>query len=178
MKVLEKQRGSLLTMLRSLDTLSTVAVTTINKSKADTIADLKAIAPTLRELADSGNDLPDSLQVLLTYPFTDEVLRGVKGDYLNVYLDMTAAPGTQIIPAYEPEPETPAGARAAAGAGLPLPLPATSAPTTGPATATASGKPSQKASEKASEKASASASATSSASSSASSSSSATEGSN
>ncbi|MGW0934091.1 MCE family protein [Streptomyces sp. NPDC002666] len=131
MKVLEKQRGSLLTMLRSLDTLSTVAVTTINKSKADTIADLKAIAPTLRALADSGNDLPDSLQVLLTYPFTDEVLRGVKGDYLNVYLDMTAEPGTQIIPAYEPEEtEPPAGATAVAGAGLPLPLPATSAPAT------------------------------------------------
>ncbi|MFJ7624983.1 MCE family protein [Streptomyces sp. NPDC097595] len=131
MKVLEKQRGSLMTMLRSLDTLSDVAVTTINRSKADTIADLKALAPTLKALADSGNDLPDSLQVLLTYPFTDEVLRGVKGDYLNVYLDLTAEPGTQIIPAYNPDPETPpAQAPSAAGAGLPLPLPATSAPTT------------------------------------------------
>ncbi|WP_328903636.1 MULTISPECIES: MCE family protein [unclassified Streptomyces] len=131
MKVLEKQRGSLMTMLRSLDTLSDVAVTTINRSKADTIADLKALAPTLRALADSGNDLPDSLQVLLTYPFTDEVLRGVKGDYLNVYLDLTAEPGTQIIPAYDPDPETPpAQSPSVAGAGLPLPLPATSAPTT------------------------------------------------
>lgn len=54
MKVLEKQRGSLLTMLRSLDSLSTVAVDTINKSKADMIADLEAIAPTLTALADSG----------------------------------------------------------------------------------------------------------------------------
>ncbi|MCX0247239.1 MCE family protein [Streptomyces drozdowiczii] len=131
MKVLEKQRGSLMTMLRSLDTLSDVAVTTINRSKADTIADLKALAPTLKALADSGNDLPDSLQVLLTYPFTDEVLRGVKGDYLNVYLDLTAEPGTQIIPAYNPDPETPpAQTPSVAGAGLPLPLPATSAPTT------------------------------------------------
>lgn len=141
MKVLEKQRGSLMTMLRSLDTLSDVAVGTINKSKADTIADLKALAPTLRALADSGNDLPDSLQVLLTYPFTDEVLRGVKGDYLNVYLDLTAEPGTQIIPAYDPDPEPAPGtgtagpAKAVAGAGLPLPLPATSAPTTSRPTA-------------------------------------------
>ncbi|MFJ4500178.1 MCE family protein [Streptomyces sp. NPDC088864] len=141
MKVLEKQRGSLMTMLRSLDTLSDVAVGTINKSKADTIADLKALAPTLRALADSGNDLPDSLQVLLTYPFTDEVLRGVKGDYLNIYLDLTAEPGTQIIPAYDPDPEPAPGtgtagpAKAVAGAGLPLPLPATSAPTTSRPTA-------------------------------------------
>ncbi|MEU3654114.1 MCE family protein [Streptomyces sp. NPDC032161] len=133
MKVLEKQRGSLLTMLRALDTLSTVAVDTIDRSKDDTIADLKAIAPTLKALADSGNDLPDSLQVLLTYPFTDEVLRGVKGDYLNVYLDLTAVPGTQIIPAFDPDAVTAPAARAAvpsADAALPLPLPSVTAPAT------------------------------------------------
>ena len=98
LKTLEKQRGSLLTMLRSLDTLSGVAVSTINASKDDMIADLKAVAPTLKALADAGTDLPDSLQVLLTYPFTDEVLRGVKGDYLNTYLSMVAVPGTEVIP--------------------------------------------------------------------------------
>ncbi|MGP3634817.1 MCE family protein [Streptomyces sp. 24-1644] len=137
MKVLEKQRGSLLTMLRSLDTLSTVAVDTINKSKADMIADLKAIAPTLQALADSGQDLPDSLQVLFTYPFTDEVLRGVKGDYLNVYLDVTAMPGTQIIPALTPSgPSAEPGASASgtrSGAALPLPLPSVPATSQGSA---------------------------------------------
>lgn len=122
LKVLEKQRGSLLTMLRSLDTLSTVAVDTVNRSKADMVADLKALAPTLTALADSGNDLPDSLQVLLTYPFTDEVLRGVKGDYLNVYLDVTAMPGTQIIPALTPDAPAATGTRKS-GSALPLPLP-------------------------------------------------------
>lgn len=132
LKVLEKQRGSLLTMLRSLDTLSTVAVDTIDKSKADMIADLKALAPSLKALADSGRDLPDSLQVLLTYPFTDEVLRGVKGDYLNVYLDVTAMPGTQIvpplIPAVSPQPGT--GGTGGTSQALPLPLP--EVPTAGP----------------------------------------------
>ncbi|MEU7468016.1 MCE family protein [Streptomyces sp. NPDC044984] len=120
LKTLEKQRGSLLTMLRSLDTLSGVAVTTIDASKDDMIADLKAIAPTLKALADAGTDLPDSLEVLLTYPFTDEVLRGVKGDYLNVYLDMTAVPGTRVIPPLVPRgtasPSAPAdGGPGAAG---------------------------------------------------------------
>ncbi|MER7722895.1 MCE family protein [Streptomyces sp. NPDC096323] len=127
MKVLEKQRGSLMTMLSSLDTLSTVAVDTVKKSKADMVADLKALAPTLQALADSGQDLPDSLQVLLTYPFTDEVLRGVKGDYLNVYLDVTALPGTQIIPPLDPAGSTPPAASGntakKSGAALPLPLP-------------------------------------------------------
>ncbi|MER5359270.1 MCE family protein [Streptomyces sp. NPDC002785] len=128
LKVLEEQRGSLLTMLRSLDTLSAVAVDTVNKSKADMIADLKALAPTLKALADSGSDLPDSLQVLLTYPFTDEVLRGVKGDYLNVYLDVTAMPGTQIIPPLVPDTARPTavGTSAKSGSALPLPLPSVS----------------------------------------------------
>ncbi|MEU6392116.1 MCE family protein [Streptomyces sp. NPDC046939] len=98
LKTLEKQRGSLMTMLRSLDRLKGVAVETIDTGKADMVADLKAIAPTVKALADSGKDLPDSLQVLLTYPFTDEVLRGVKGDYLNTYLDLTAEKGTTLIP--------------------------------------------------------------------------------
>ncbi|MFB9349909.1 MCE family protein [Streptomyces heliomycini] len=120
LRTLEEQRGSLLTMLRSLDTLSGVAVTTIDASKDDMIADLKAIAPTLKALADAGTDLPDSLEVLLTYPFTDEVLRGVKGDYLNVYLDMVAVPGTQVIPPLASQdtasPSAPAdGGPAAAG---------------------------------------------------------------
>ncbi|MFF7193535.1 MCE family protein [Streptomyces sp. NPDC008079] len=141
LKVLEQQRGSLVTMLRSLDTLSGVAVDTVNRSKDDMVADLKALAPTLRRLADAGDALPDSLQVLVTYPFTDEVLNGVKGDYLNVYLDLTAVPGTQLIPempasgnVYPPDPENPMSAHAKADrtttvdkklreAGIPLPLP-------------------------------------------------------
>ncbi|QNS06498.1 MCE family protein [Streptomyces xanthii] len=146
LKTLEDQRGSLMTMLRSLDRLSGVAVETVDRGKADMVADLKAIAPTLKALADSGKNLPDSLQVLLTYPFTDEVLRGVKGDYLNVYLSMTAAPGTQLIPPLTkgspsptPTPNAQKGTRqqpqkgtqktASGGASGPaLPLPATSAP--------------------------------------------------
>ncbi|WP_327302837.1 MCE family protein [Streptomyces sp. NBC_01298] len=103
LKTLENQRGSLLTMLRALDTLSGVAVSTINAGKDDMVADLKALAPTLQALADAGADLPDSLQALLTYPFTDEVMRGIKGDYLNTYLYIAAEPGTQVIPPLVPQ---------------------------------------------------------------------------
>jgi phospholipid/cholesterol/gamma-HCH transport system substrate-binding protein len=129
LKVLDQQRGSLVTMLRALDTLSGVAVDTVNQSKDDMVADLQALAPTLQRLADSGKDLPDSLQVLLTYPFTDEVLNGVKGDYLNVYLDLTAAPGTQLIPALESKDNVygdtaqPQSRKSNIPKGLPLPLP-------------------------------------------------------
>ncbi|MET9145205.1 MCE family protein [Streptomyces sp. NPDC004042] len=146
LKTLDEQRGALLTMLRSLDTLSGVAVSTVNASKDDMVADLKALAPTLKALADAGADLPDSLQVLLTYPFTDEVMTGIKGDYLNVYLNMAAVPGTQIIPPLvpgstaSPAPTGTASAPEAARRGLgrdpapksvpsaPLPLPSVPTP--------------------------------------------------
>ncbi|MFC1436109.1 MCE family protein [Streptacidiphilus sp. N1-3] len=127
LKVLDQQRNQLISMLSSLDTLSGVAVDTVDRSKDDMVADLKALSPTLQRLADAGDDLPDSLQVLLTYPFTDQVLNGVKGDYLNAYLSMTAAPGTQIIPALDPNaqpPATPQSTRAGKKAAtVPLPLP-------------------------------------------------------
>ena len=125
-EVLSKQRGQLMRMLGSLDDLSDVAVETVEKTKDDFVADLRALAPALRGLADAGRDLPDSLQVLFTYPFTDEVLRGVKGDYLNVYLDMTAVPGTQIVPPVEETPVPPVltdPAAAASGAPPPVALP-------------------------------------------------------
>ncbi|GAA3050715.1 MCE family protein [Streptomyces roseofulvus] len=139
LKTLENQRGSLITMLRALDTLSGVAVSTVEASRKDMVADLKALAPTLTALADAGADLPASLQVLLTYPFTDEVMKGIKGDYLNTYLHLAAAPGTEVIPPLVPrtdppptptptpsEPNAPAarGRGADRGTDSPLPLPA------------------------------------------------------
>ncbi|GGY46181.1 MCE family protein [Streptomyces omiyaensis] len=152
LKTLENQRGSLLTMLRALDTLSGVAVSTVEASKKDMVADLKALAPTLTALADAGADLPDSLQVLLTYPFTDEVTKGIKGDYLNTYLHLAAESGTEIVPPLVPradptptptpspsDPGAPTarrqGADGARDARSPLPLPPVrTVPPSGPGT--------------------------------------------
>lgn len=98
LKVLADQRQQLVTMLNSLNRLSGVAVSTINASQADLVADLRELTPTLRELANAGQDLPLALQVLLTYPFTNQVLNDVKGDYLNAYLNLQAKKGTSVIP--------------------------------------------------------------------------------
>jgi phospholipid/cholesterol/gamma-HCH transport system substrate-binding protein len=68
------------------------------------VADLKLLEPTLRKLADAGQNLPLALQVLLTYPFTNQVLKDIKGDYLNTYLNVAAAKGTTIIPRVKPLP--------------------------------------------------------------------------
>jgi phospholipid/cholesterol/gamma-HCH transport system substrate-binding protein len=100
--VLASQRSQLVAMLASLNKLTGVAVATINASQASFAADLNELAPTLRELANAGQNLPDALQVLLTYPFTNQVLSDIKGDYLNVFLSLRAAKGTTIIPTVIP----------------------------------------------------------------------------
>ena len=102
LKVLADQRLALVDMLNSLHQLTGVAVSTINASQANLVRDLRTLTPTLRELADAGQSLPLALQVLLTYPFTNQVLNDVKGDYLNTYLSLRAAKGTTVIPPVVP----------------------------------------------------------------------------
>ncbi|WP_199430384.1 MCE family protein [Qaidamihabitans albus] len=99
LRALSEQRGALVTMLQSLDELSTVAVDTIERSRRDMVADLEALAPILRRLADAGQDLPRALEILPTFPFTDAVLDAVEGDYLNVFITMKPDPGfTEPLP--------------------------------------------------------------------------------
>ena len=85
LQVLNDQRSQLVTMLQSLDSLSDVAVDTVNASQADIVADLRALTPALQKLGEAGADLPKSLELLLTIPFTDEAVNGIKGDYFNLY---------------------------------------------------------------------------------------------
>lgn len=100
--VLARQRSQLVTLLNALHDLSDVAVATIHASQRNFVADLRLLRPTLARLADAGQSLPLALQVLLTFPFTDQVLSDIKGDYLNAYLSLKAAPGTTIIPPLTP----------------------------------------------------------------------------
>ncbi|MFI9008347.1 MCE family protein [Actinosynnema sp. NPDC053489] len=93
LRVLHEQRGRLVGLLDALRDLSDVAVDTVNRSRDDLVADLRALEPTLRRLAESGQNLPQSLEMLLTFPFTDAVLDGIKGDYLNTYLTLKPPPG-------------------------------------------------------------------------------------
>ena len=85
LEVLNQQRSQLVTMLQSLQSLSDVAVETVNASQEDIVADLKALTPALKKLGEAGADLPKSLELLFTIPFTDEAVNGVHGDYFNLY---------------------------------------------------------------------------------------------
>lgn len=88
LRVLSEQRQQLVTMLQSLDNLSGVATDTVNRSKADLVADLQALAPSLQKLAEAGANLPKALEILLTFPFTDGAVPATKGDYVNLYADI------------------------------------------------------------------------------------------
>ncbi|KAA9153521.1 MCE family protein [Amycolatopsis acidicola] len=93
---LAQQRDQLVTMLGSLHDLSGVAVDTIERGKDDLLADLRALEPTLRQLNQAGQQLPQAMELLLTFPFPDSALNAVKGDYLNLFLDYHARTGPPL----------------------------------------------------------------------------------
>jgi phospholipid/cholesterol/gamma-HCH transport system substrate-binding protein len=71
LRVVNDQRHQLVKLLQSLSKLSDVATGVIRDSKADTVADLKALAPILSNLAAAGDNLAYATKALLSYPFTD-----------------------------------------------------------------------------------------------------------
>jgi len=85
LKVLADQRKQLTAMLTALSNLGAVGTKVITATKADTLANLRALAPVLGKLASAGDNLPKSFQLLLTYPFPDETMNTMKGDYTNLY---------------------------------------------------------------------------------------------
>ncbi|WP_447644990.1 MCE family protein [Nocardioides zeae] len=152
---LEEQRPQLVAMLEALDSLSDVAVDTLDAAQDDIVADLQTLAPVLEQLAAAGQDLPDALGLLLTYPFPDAVTGAIRGDYLNVFVttafasvpeDCTGMGCAWLQPSVEPPTSGGAAARPfllppTSSATPGLPSPSVSAPTTGatgapPSTAT------------------------------------------
>jgi phospholipid/cholesterol/gamma-HCH transport system substrate-binding protein len=88
LKVLADQRKQLVQMLQALSRLGAVGTQVISQSKADTAANLKALRPILEELTAAGDALPKSLQLLLTYPFSDGTTAAMRGDYTNMSADL------------------------------------------------------------------------------------------
>lgn len=119
---IDGQRADLVRMLGALDELNTASVDVIRLSKQGTIDSLQALDPILTKLAEAGQDVPDSLSTLWTYPFTDEVVgrnpaaaRSLRmGDYTNlsVTLDLDFSNGLPTLPglpAVGPFPALPLG---------------------------------------------------------------------
>lgn len=91
LSTLRDERQHLARMLRALSGLSGVATRVADSSREDLLSNLSAIQPVLRELADAGRDLPESLGQL-TFPFpVDALPKAMKGDYINLFgtVDLT-----------------------------------------------------------------------------------------
>ncbi|WP_311210402.1 MULTISPECIES: MCE family protein [unclassified Aeromicrobium] len=76
LRVLNAQRDDLVGLLTSLDRLSGTATGVIRRSKDDTLAVLRDLEPTLRELANAGDDLATASQLIFSFPFTDAIVGG------------------------------------------------------------------------------------------------------
>ncbi|MCR4514330.1 MCE family protein [Aeromicrobium sp. 50.2.37] len=76
LRVLDDQRDDLVGLLTSLDQLSDTATGVIRRSKDDTLAVLRDLEPTLRELANAGDDLATASQLIFSFPFTDAIVGG------------------------------------------------------------------------------------------------------
>lgn len=95
-QTLQEQEPQLVMLLKQLDQLGVVATNVINRSKDGLVADLQALQPTLRALADSGANLPKSLQIILTFPFTDGTQELISGNFANLNLTADLNLGTII----------------------------------------------------------------------------------
>jgi phospholipid/cholesterol/gamma-HCH transport system substrate-binding protein len=106
LKVLADQRRQLTQMLEALSRLGDVGTRVIRASKDDTAANLAALRPILAELTKAGDDLPKSMQLLLTYPFSDGTVGAMKGDYTNLHvtadLDLRNLSGNLGLPTSTP----------------------------------------------------------------------------
>lgn len=127
LKALADQRKDLTKMLTALSRLGKTGTEVVTASHDDTVADLKKLRPILRELNKAGDDLPNSLEILTTYPFPRNATDAVKGDYVNLkitadldladlYGNVTGKPGKH---GKSPSPGTPR----LPGVPTPTPLP-------------------------------------------------------
>jgi phospholipid/cholesterol/gamma-HCH transport system substrate-binding protein len=85
--VLARDEKQIVSALRAASDLSVIADRVIGDSRANLLANLRDLQPAVARLADSGQNLIGSLNVLPTFPFpASEVTQDEFGDYGNMYL--------------------------------------------------------------------------------------------
>jgi phospholipid/cholesterol/gamma-HCH transport system substrate-binding protein len=91
LRVLADERAQFTALLSDLSNFGKVATHVINASKTDTITGLRDLQPILGHLAAAGSDLPQALEILVTFPFPRDSSQSSPGDYTNfsASLDLT-----------------------------------------------------------------------------------------
>ncbi|MEV6650810.1 MCE family protein [Streptomyces sp. NPDC051219] len=148
LKVLADQRRKLTRMLTSLSQLGKAGTGVINASRDDVVANLRSLRPILEQLNKAGDDLPNALELMTTYPFPRNATNAIKGDYVNLKVtadldlaaiygnltDLPEKPGKPGKPELPDVPELPGvpGVPGVPGAPLPPALPKPPKPPGGP----------------------------------------------
>jgi phospholipid/cholesterol/gamma-HCH transport system substrate-binding protein len=127
LQVLADERARLTGTLTALARLGVVGAQVVNASRADLIANLKALRPILTTLNQAGGDLPAALELLVTFPFPRRTVDAIHGDYTN--LRITA--DLDLADLY--------GNLLGGGAGQPAPAPPPAAPRPAPPPPTTGG---------------------------------------
>ena len=118
LKVLADQRKKLTSMLTALSEFGKSGTKVINASRDDVIANLRSLRPILEQLNKAGDDLPNALELLTTYPFPRNAVDAIKGDYVNlkitadldlagIYGNLADEPGKPDKPGKPGLPEVP-----------------------------------------------------------------------
>ncbi|MFT4288217.1 MCE family protein [Nocardioides sp.] len=105
---IDAQRQDLVAMLQALSKLGDVGTRVITASKDSVIRTVDNLQPTLTQLADAGDDLVNSIDTALTYPFVDDVVgrdpqvaRNIAmGDYVNLSIQLDidlASPASALV---------------------------------------------------------------------------------
>ncbi|MFG2057560.1 MCE family protein [Micromonospora sp. NPDC048930] len=104
--VLAGQRAQLTRALTALGQLGTVGTRVVERSREDTVAGVKALQPILEQLARAGDDLPKSMDFMLSFPFPPNVTGAIVGDFVNlsVTADLDAASILSNLLAAAPAP--------------------------------------------------------------------------
>ena len=132
--VLAQQRAQLTKALTALGELGRVGTRVVDRSRDDTLASVRALQPILEQLARAGDDLPKSLEFMLSYPFPPNVTGAIVGDFVNlsVTADLDAAGILANLVAAAPAPAWQAARPTAPAAPRP-PAAGATPPAAGPA---------------------------------------------
>ncbi|HZB31206.1 MAG TPA: MCE family protein [Streptosporangiaceae bacterium] len=87
-KILNQNRADLTKMLVSLNKFGDTATRVINASRDDLLANLRALEPILANLNKAGDDLPSSLENLISFPFPSTASNLLRGDFANLHITL------------------------------------------------------------------------------------------
>lgn len=82
--VLAGQQGQITSLLQHLDGFSQATTRVVLTSGANLVATLHSLQPVLTQLQNAGNQLPEVIGTVLSFPFPDNVLTAVKGNFVNL----------------------------------------------------------------------------------------------